>query len=109
MLNDRAVDGFELQHVPAGHKDYFHQMPYPDLPQVEPFSLCANLYVWKVPRSHLNIRGAQRLTIRLSRDAKWDIDYVGFLFKRPPRTGTVFISYTSNDRPIARRLGAVHK
>ena len=106
LLNDNVLDGFELQFVPEGHRDFFHEIPYPDAPRISPFSDCTTVYSWFVPTSHLRSEPVQRLTIRLDRDAKWDIDYIGFLFERPRRCQQVFISHSSRDKEIARRLAA---
>jgi len=103
-LNTKVLDGFELAVIPAGHKDYFHQAPYPDVPKVLPFSECENIYAWPIPKSHMADKPEQLISIRLDRDAKWDIDFIGFLFELPPNRPQVFISHNSKDKPMARQL-----
>ncbi|MDP2856552.1 MAG: toll/interleukin-1 receptor domain-containing protein [Bacillota bacterium] len=106
LLNGSLLDGFELQFSPPGHNDFFHEAPYPDVPLIAPFKDCSTVYAWNIPRNYLTDTVIQRLTIRLDRDVKWDIDYIGFLFEGAPRPHQVFISHNWGDKEVARQLGA---
>jgi len=103
-MNESVLDGFELAHRPDGHLDYFHQMPFPDVPRLKPFSDCENVYAWAVPISHLVEGPEQEVSIRLDRDAKWDIDFLGLLFELPKQRPQVFVSYDSRDLSLARKI-----
>jgi hypothetical protein len=104
LLNDKVVDGFELKERPDGHQDYFHTEDYPSIPRPYPFSECKTVYSWSIPLNHFVWSGTQRLEIRLDKDTKWDIDYVGLLLEVPVSRHRLFISYHHGDRPMARRL-----
>src|ERR1041385_2854955 len=46
----------------------------------------------------------QLVTIRIGNYVRWDIDYLGFLFKISSPQHHIFLSHNWNDKPIARKL-----
>jgi TIR domain len=106
LLNGNVIDGFELKEKPEGHQDYFHLQTYPDVPCPPPFSQCHTIYTWPIPSGHLRLPGEQELTLRIDRDAKWDIDYIGLLLKLSTPRHRVFLSYSHRDRRVARQVAA---
>ena len=80
-LNDHPIDGFEIKIIPEGQTDFFHQRPFPDIPKLNPFSMCQNLYAWSIATTHLGTDPTAQILVRIASRTKWDIDYVGLLFE----------------------------
>lgn len=83
-LNGDPLDGFEINIIPEGQKDYFHQRPYPNIPIPEPFSSCSRVYAWPVANA-IAIAGSGNIAhvvVSIDKCTKWDIDYVGLLFEQ---------------------------
>jgi len=105
FINNKVVDGFGLRDKPPNHSDYFHRIPTPNnIPNVWPISNCQTVYAWTILREKLVNSNHQIVTIRIGNYVRWDIDYLGFLFKISNPRHHIFLSHNWNDKPIARKL-----
>ena len=103
-INGQVIDGFGLRKRHPDHSDFFHRQPMPDLGLAAPLDTCQTLYAWPITRDHLVIDGAQHVTLRIDRDTRWDVDFVGIVHAVPERSHDVFLSHSWNDKPMARQL-----
>lgn len=106
LLNGGIIDTVWLRHKPETHADYFHRIPLPDFPDVEPFSMCMTRYAWPVLQEKLSSSGEQEVSVHLESNAWWDIDYVGLLMRtaRANRRVTAFLCHSSEDKGVVREL-----
>jgi TIR domain len=105
-VNGKQVDGFALRVRPEGHSDYFHRPPFPaNLPMLAPFSDCQTVYAWPLADGFLVKKSKQqRVTVRIDREARWDVDYVGFVTQKANTAPKVFLSHSHADKRFVRSL-----
>jgi hypothetical protein len=106
FVNGKQVDGFALRVRAAGHSDYFHRPPLPQkLPLKPPFLDCQTLYAWPLTNGYLRKNAKrQKVTLRIDREAGWDIDHVGLLLQRSNVGPRVFLSHSHVDKRFVRSL-----
>lgn len=105
-VNGKQVDGFALRIAPEGHSDFFHRPSLPaNLPMLAPFSDCQTVYAWPLADGYLKQKTKrQRVTVRIDREARWDVDYVGFVTQKANTTPKVFLSHSHTDKRFVRSL-----
>ena len=104
LMNHKVVDGFGLREKPPNHSDYFHRVPSPNLPDILPISHCQTIYAWPLLKDKLANTLEQLVSITIGNYVRWDIDYIGFVFKVSSTRYQIFLSHSWHDKPIARKL-----
>ncbi len=103
-MNHKMVDGFGLRVKPLNHSDYFHRIPSPNLPDISPISYCQTIYAWPLLKDKLENTLEQLVSIEIGNNVRWDIDYIGLVFKVSNTRHQIFLSHNWHDKPIARKL-----
>ncbi|MDD5131307.1 MAG: toll/interleukin-1 receptor domain-containing protein [bacterium] len=104
-VNHKVVDGFGLRVKPPEHSDYFHRVPLPvDFPEISQISKCQTVNAWPILKDKLENTLEQKVSITIGNYVRWDIDYIGLVFKLSRACHQIFVCYNCNDKTIARKL-----
>lgn len=82
----------------------FSSNPCTSLPDFWPVSACQTICAWPLHKKLLVLGDLQQVKIRIDKAVRWDIDYVCLFVESQKIRPRIFLSYSTKDKPIAKKL-----